>query len=62
MKFSRREDKRDNRLLDILTDEEQGLRLVVSRLGAELVSLARKNQAGEWIGFLYRDDAIAPPE
>jgi len=62
MKFSHREDKRENRLLDILTDEENGLRLVISRLGAELVSLARKNQAGEWLGFLYRDNDIAPPE
>ena len=62
MKFSHREDKRENRLLDILTDEENGLRLVISRLGAELVSLARKNQAGEWVGFLYRDDDIAMPE
>src|SRR6267378_4073312 len=62
MKFSHREDKRENRLLDILTDEKNGLRLVISRLGAELVSLARKNQAGEWLGFLYRDDDIAPPE
>jgi len=62
MKFSHREDKRENRLLDILTDEENGLRLVISRLGAELVSLARKNQAGEWVGFLYRDNDIAPPE
>jgi galactose mutarotase-like enzyme len=62
MKFSHREDKRENRLLDILTDEQHGLRLVVSRLGAELVSLARKNHAGEWIGFLYRDNDIAAPE
>ncbi|HEV2045236.1 MAG TPA: hypothetical protein VGQ95_01425 [Chthoniobacterales bacterium] len=62
MKFSHREDKRENRLLDILTDEENGLRLVISRLGAELVSVARKNQAGEWVGFLYRDNEIAPPE
>jgi len=62
MKFSHREDKRENRLLDILTDEENGLRLVISRLGAELVSLARKNQAGEWVGFLYRDNDIAMPE
>ena len=62
MKFSHREDKRENRLLDILTDEENGLRLVISRLGAELVSLARKNQAGEWVGFLYRDNDIGLPE
>src|ERR1700736_29578 len=62
MKFSHREDKRENRLLDILTDEENGLRLVISRLGAELVSLACRNQAREWVGSLYRDNEIAPPE
>src|SRR6187431_1518923 len=62
MNFSRREDKRGERELDILTDETNGIRIVVSRLGAELISLARKNDAGEWVGFLYRDnDLTAPP-
>lgn len=59
--FSHREEKRDDRALDVLTDEKGGIRIVVSRLGAELVSLARRDQAGEWVGFLYRDDNIAPP-
>ena len=61
MKFSRREDKRENRLLDVLTDEENGLRLIVSRLGAELISVARRDPSGSWIGFLNRDNEIAPP-
>src|SRR5207244_12751472 len=61
MKFSRSEEQRGNRLLDVLTDEENGLRLTVSRLGAELVSLARRNKAGEWVGFLYRDNDITAP-
>jgi galactose mutarotase-like enzyme len=61
MSFSHREDKRENRLLDILTDELNGVRIEVSRLGAELVSLARKNERGEWVGFLYRDDDLTPP-
>ncbi len=61
MKFSHREEIRDERLLDVLTDEEQGLRIVVSRLGAELVSLARRDANGNWIGFLYRDNEIAKP-
>src|SRR5947209_20109252 len=61
MKISHREDKRDDRHLDILTDEENGLRMVVSRLGAELVSLARINEAGEWTGFLYRDNDVSTP-
>jgi len=60
-KFSHREDKRDNRLLDVLTDEENGLRLIVSRLGAELISVAKQDVEGGWIGFLNRDNEIAPP-
>jgi galactose mutarotase-like enzyme len=61
MKISHHEDKRDDRHLDILTDEENGLRLIVSRLGAELISLARVNEAGEWTGFLYRDNDLSTP-
>ena len=61
MKFSLRQEKRDNGLLDILTDEENGLRLIISRLGAELISLTRRNAAGQWIGFLYRDNDITKP-
>ena len=61
MKFSHREEKRGERRLDALTDEENGLRLIVSRLGAEMISLARRNSDGEWIGFLNRDNEIAPP-
>jgi galactose mutarotase-like enzyme len=61
MKFSHREDKRGDRLFDVLTDEENGLRLIVSRLGAELISLAKRAAGGEWIGFLIRDNEIAPP-
>jgi galactose mutarotase-like enzyme len=63
MKFSHTEENRDGRHLDVLTDEENGLRIVVSRLGAELISMARINPAGDWIGFLYRDnDLSAPPK
>jgi galactose mutarotase-like enzyme len=61
MTFSHREEVRDERLLDILTDEERGLRIIVSRLGAELVSLARRDAGGNWIGFLYRDNEIGKP-
>src|SRR5947208_8422837 len=62
MSFLRREEQRGNRLFDVLTDETNGLRLVVSRLGAELISVARRNSAGDWIGFLNRDNEIATPE
>src|SRR5438046_2829922 len=61
MKFSHTEDQRENQHLDILTDEENGMRIVVSRLGAELVSLARVNETGEWTGFLYRDNDLSAP-
>jgi galactose mutarotase-like enzyme len=61
MKFSRRDEKRGNGLFDILTEEENGTRLVVSRLGAELVSVARRNEDGNWIGFLYRDNELDAP-
>jgi galactose mutarotase-like enzyme len=61
MKISHREEQLDGRQLDVLTDEENGLRIVVSRLGAELISLARVNEAGGWTGFLYRDNDLSTP-
>jgi galactose mutarotase-like enzyme len=61
MKFSHTEENREGHHLDILTDEDNGLRIVVSRLGAELVSVARINEEGAWVGFLYRDNNIAIP-
>ena len=61
MTFSRREEQRGDRLLDVLRDEENGLRIIVSRLGAELVSVARRNSAGEWVGFLKDDNDLSPP-
>src|SRR5213595_1512627 len=61
MKFSHTEENPDGRHLDVLTDEEDGLRITVSRVGAELISMARINEAGEWIGFLYRDNDVTPP-
>lgn len=57
----RSEEKRGERLLDVLTDDENGLCLIVSRLGAELISVARRDSAGEWIGFFHRDNEISPP-
>ena len=61
MKFSHREEEREGRLLDVLTDEEIGLRIIVSRLGAELVSVARRDPTGKWIGFLHRDNDLTKP-
>src|ERR1043166_8079253 len=62
MSFSQREEQRGDRQLDVLTDEANGLRLMVSRLGAELISVARRNAAGDWVGFLNRDNEIGAPE
>jgi galactose mutarotase-like enzyme len=45
--------------LDIL--EENGLKIAVSRTGAELISLARRDSGGQWQGFLYRDGETAAP-
>lgn len=61
MKFSHQEEIRDGRMLDLLTDDEIGLRIIVSRLGAELVSLARRDRDGRWVGFLYRDNDLSQP-
>jgi galactose mutarotase-like enzyme len=61
MRISHSEEKRGDRCLDVLTDEENGLRIIVSRLGAELISLARINEAGEWTGFLFRDNDLSTP-
>jgi galactose mutarotase-like enzyme len=61
MSFSHREERRNDRSLDILTDEKSGRRIIVSWLGAELISVARRNAGGEWVGFLYRDNDIASP-
>lgn len=60
MSFSHREERRGERVLDVLTDETRGLRVIVSRLGAEMISLARAD-GNEWRGFLYRDDDLAAP-
>ena len=61
MRFSYREHKAEDRILDVLIDEDVGLRIVVSRLGAELVSLARRDARGEWVGFLHRDGDLSAP-
>ncbi|MEY2480168.1 MAG: hypothetical protein QOI04_1095 [Verrucomicrobiota bacterium] len=61
MKASHREEQRGDRLLDVLTDDERGIRLIVSRVGAELISVARRDEKNEWIGFLHRDNDISTP-
>ena len=52
---------RSGHTLDLLTDEIAGLRIAVTRKGAELVSIARRQPDGTWLGFLYRDGEVEPP-
>ena len=61
MNVSHQEERRGERLLDVLTDETLGLRIIVSRLGAELISIARRDANGAWRGFLHRDNDLTPP-
>jgi len=61
MKISHNQETRQGHVLDTLTDEENGLRITVSRLGAELISVARIDEGGQWTGFLYRDNELATP-
>lgn len=49
--------QREGHTLDVLTVGD--LRITVSRLGAEMVSLARRDAAGNWHGFLYRDGDVS---
>src|SRR3954465_14333079 len=61
MSFTRSKEQRGDRQFDVLTDEGNGIRIIVSRLGAELISVARRNQTGNWIGFLKADNDLAVP-
>jgi galactose mutarotase-like enzyme len=61
MSFSHREQRRADRQFDILTNDTGGLRIVVSRHGAELISLARRRPDGSSAGFLYRDNDLSTP-
>ncbi len=45
--------------VDVLTDDAAGVRLTVARLGAEMVSLARRGADRRWTGFLYRDGDLS---
>ena len=45
----------EDKLVDVLTNEDGGIRLKVARQGAEPVSLARRTPDGQWRGFLWRD-------
>jgi galactose mutarotase-like enzyme len=53
--------EKDGLQIDTLTDDDSGLRILVNRHGAELVSLARRGPNGNWTGFLYRDGDTSTP-
>lgn len=48
--------------LDHLECPESGLRVKISRKGAEMISLACQNADGDWCGFLYRDGLTEKPK
>jgi galactose mutarotase-like enzyme len=52
--------QRDGMTLDVL--EGSGFRIVVNRMGAEMISLAKHDAARVWQGFLYRDGETRPPD
>ncbi len=52
--------EKDGAILDILEDGH-GQRIVIDRLGAEMISLQVKGADSLWQGFLYRDGEVAPP-
>jgi galactose mutarotase-like enzyme len=61
MAFSFSKEKRGGCTIDWLENSDAGLRIGISRLGAELISIQRRDPAGEWIGFLHRDNDLVAP-
>jgi galactose mutarotase-like enzyme len=51
---------KDGAILDILEDGN-GHRLVINRLGAEMIGLQKQGADNQWQGFLHRDGEVAPP-
>ncbi|MEO6052469.1 MAG: hypothetical protein ABIP97_00500 [Chthoniobacterales bacterium] len=49
-------------VFDELTDLLNQVRVRIRRLGAEPVSLSRRNSDGQWKGFLHRDADMSAPE
>jgi galactose mutarotase-like enzyme len=61
MRFIHRSFEEENQRLDEVIDEEDGTRIRVSDHGAELVSLAKRRNEQDWVGYLYRDADISIP-
>ncbi len=46
---------------DVLENADAGIRISVARIGAEMISLARRATDGSWVGFLHRDGETGKP-
>lgn len=62
MALTHREENRSGQTIDWLENSEANLRVGVSRLGAELISIQCRNAKRDWAGFLHRDNDIDPPQ
>src|SRR5437764_11834626 len=62
MPFSHSQETRSGRTIDWLEDYAAGLRVGISRLGAELISIQRRDREDRWIGFLHRDNDLLAPK
>jgi galactose mutarotase-like enzyme len=62
MDFEHRVLAQDGYRLNEIVDAENGYRLLVNNLGAELVSIARRATDGTWSGYLYRDGDLSPAQ
>jgi galactose mutarotase-like enzyme len=61
MRFEHRSFDQNGQHLNELVDLENKTRIVVNDLGAELVSLAKREAGDGWIGYLYRDGDTSVP-
>jgi galactose mutarotase-like enzyme len=62
MGFRHRVIEQDGQRLHEVADSEQGYRIQVNNLGAELVSIARREPDGTFAGYLYRDGDVSPAQ
>jgi galactose mutarotase-like enzyme len=59
MGFAHRAFEKDQHRLDQIVDCESGFQIVVDRLGAELVGIARRRANADSIAYLYRDGEVS---
>jgi galactose mutarotase-like enzyme len=61
MRFQRRSFDEGGHRFTELVDQVAGFRILVDHTGAELISVARRDPADEWHGYLYRDGDLSVP-